>query len=178
MSSSSSEHTHFVSFFVSSSPLLSMTVLKYLISMYSDRQLMVTRRRERVGGTETEFYQSSTSSRVNAFITNCQRYNTMLTFLPFSLSLSYLPACKNIVHHSIRHEWWWHSSIILLLLLPRSSCWYISNGWERRERGKKDKYAYRIDGIGACGIANKRTPVNILQSNSWQLCILPTGFNR
>jgi hypothetical protein len=105
--------------FVCSFCLFSVTILQYLISLFrctqTDRQtdiqlvmMMVAMKRKRVGGTETKFYQSLTSSYVTGerFLTNCQQYYTVLIFLALLLSLKciYLPDCENIVHHSIRHE--------------------------------------------------------------------------
>lgn len=146
---------HFVSFSVSFF-FCSMTVLQYLISMYSDRQLMVTRRRERErrGGTETKFYQSSTSSRVNAFITNCQRYNTMLIFLAFSLSLFvckciYLPAKTSYIIRFVTNDGDIHLLFFFVFFfLARFADISVMDENDAREREKKRRINMRIESMG------------------------------
>lgn len=83
-----------------------------------------------------------TSSRMNAFSQiNCQQYYTLLLRLLVSLlKCIYLPDCKNIVHHTIRHKSSWQLSIILRFSLSLSLSFprYISDATEK----EKDKCVF------------------------------------
>jgi len=132
--------------FVCSFCLFSVTILQYLISLLrcaqTDRQTVDdddgSVERKRVGGTETKFYQSSTS----LYVTDERFFKQTASniILPaLLLYCIYLPDCKNIVHDSIRRESWWHSSIILLSLSSYTR-WYLRT--IAREKAEKDKCMY------------------------------------